>query len=101
MDVDFNGLRSQLSWALTKLTNTLHKNLMPDGFEIQVPTEDIQESMDEIRELVGILNCCLQPGDELCISMHQLNDKLPRFGTSSEWYNKKYLSDENETDNES
>lgn len=65
MKVDFNNLRKKACFAYDRLAKKLNKAIGADG-EIIIDPEDIQEEMDDLRQLIAsIASCYFEGSDEV------------------------------------
>lgn len=63
MDVDFNNLRVQAMISYDKLCRRLNLATDKDGY-INIPADEIQDCMDELRQYVGIISCVFEKGND-------------------------------------
>lgn len=65
MDVNINGIRIRLAKNTDKLIKKLNAHITEDNF-VSVPVEDIEETINDIRQLAWVLCCVFDKnhGDE-------------------------------------
>lgn len=77
MMVDFNGMRCQATYALSRLINNLNNHVV-EG-EVCIHVDQIQEPLDDLREIIGSWNCCYDKDNELFKEQSILNRNLSWF----------------------
>lgn len=109
MEIDFNNLRLQTAYALDRVIKTLNAGIMPsddwsshtmeDGKikswsgDVLVNSEDLQKSIDELRQNIGILLCCFEPDNP---EYRMLYDEVKESG-GIEWFNDPERNLQNQT----
>jgi hypothetical protein len=66
MDIDFNNVRVQAIQAYNRLVITLNKNIestIGGWKKIEVPVDDIQQELDELRSTIGAIACTYKKDD--------------------------------------
>lgn len=99
MKVDFNNLRLQTAYSLDRVIKTLNAGIMPasdwsshkmpDGKykewngNVLVDADDLQKSIDELRQNIGVLLCCYEPDNP---DYRMLRDEVEQSGGIG-WFN--------------
>jgi hypothetical protein len=61
MDVDFNNVRIQAMHAYNRLVKTLNSGIeLP---KVKVFVEDIEEDLNDLRQLIGVMACTFKKDD--------------------------------------
>lgn len=96
MKIDFNNLRKNIAHKYNRVTNTLNKNTHNvDGYvevngkylnhekAIIVDVEDLQNDMDDLRNVLVTLICCYEENNPEYKSLHD-EIKLSEFNATEE-----------------
>lgn len=82
MKVNFNNLRKNAGRAYASLAKKL--NEASDGEAINLPVEDIQEDMDDLRTAIAMILCVYEEGDADFADLSDETYKLPFYGCDAE-----------------
>lgn len=66
MKVDLNNLRLQTAFAYDRLVKTLNANIKDKSWDptVIVSAEDVQEDLDDLRQMIVSLCCVYLEGDD-------------------------------------
>ena len=62
MEVNFNNLRKKTCIAFDRLTRKLNSSINDNG-DVEIPAEQIQAQMDELKQFIGSIAMCYNPND--------------------------------------
>ena len=62
MEVNFNNLRTKTCIAYDRLARKLNSSINEDGC-VEVPAEEIQDQMDDLKQLIGSIAMCYNKDD--------------------------------------
>ena len=79
MKVNFNHLRRNAAAAYSRLAGTL--NLANSGGVIKIDTDDIQQSMDDLRTMIAGIMCTYEPDNAEFANLEAETDTM-------EWFNR-------------
>ena len=82
MDIDFNNVRVQAIQAYNRLVITLNKNVektISGWKKVEVPVDEIQADLDELRSLIGAIACTFRKDDPDCKCVFDDNTHMESF----------------------
>ncbi|MFJ1424854.1 hypothetical protein ACILFS_00885 [Capnocytophaga canimorsus] len=71
MQVDFNHLRKQMTYAYNRLIDQLNESIKDD--EVRIKPEDIEDNIHQIHQCIWALICSYQENDN---TMRDLSDEI-------------------------
>lgn len=70
MEVNFNNLRKKTCIAYDRLGRKLNSSINEDGC-VEVPAEEIQAQMDDLKQLIGSIAMCYNKDDPNMIDVFE------------------------------
>lgn len=82
--VSIDGIRNQMAGDFNNLVRTLHAKISYDRSYIDITADDIQESMDGLRQAIGALHCIYMEDTEYFSDLSDNLDKILWFNPEPE-----------------
>ena len=81
MQVNFNNLRRKLINNYSSLIKELNSAIVEEGRDqvVKISTENIANTLDDLRECIVIIGCLEEDGNEDCQCIIEEHEILPSF----------------------
>ena len=83
MKVNVNGLRKSMIRDLASLIKKMNASIDDSG-DVRIPSYEVQNELDGLRQGIGAFCCMYEEGDELFVAMSDEMDKVPWFNSEHE-----------------